>query len=225
MRLIERELGLEIELKENTVSILVVEKTALRPLLITELYSQIMNNQEGNWILIENEKNYELGKKAELILEPFTLELNNKKVKSKLYQEIKTVAQEFAYTQGLEVHAHICTYLENLLERIPYPVKYTEEWNLAELLKVYGVELEEESDNVYEKLFNYIKLINAVCGTEIFVAVNIKQYLGSEQIIELYKLAMYSKIKLVLIEFSTNNAKYDCEEIYIIDEDGCIITY
>ncbi len=224
MRLIERELGLEIELKENVVSVIVVEDVASRLPIVDELYSQMMD-KDGNWLLVENEKNYELGKNAEIILEPFSLELNNKKVKTKLYQDIKTIAQDFCFSQGLEVHSHICNYLERLLERIPYPVKYEEEWNILELLKAYGVELEEESDSICEKLFNYIKLINQVCEIGIFITVNLKQYLTKEQISELYKLAMYSKIQLVLIEFNMLNEKLDCEEIYILDKDKCIITY
>ena len=224
MRLVERELGLEIELKENVISVIVVEDVTLRLPMIEELYSQIMG-KDGNWVLVENEKNYDLGKKAEIILEPFSLELNSKKVKTKLYQDIKAVAQEFCFSQGLEVHSHICSYLECLLERIPYPVKYEEEWNLLELFKAYGVELAEECDSMCEKIFNYIKLINQVCGISIFVTVNIKQYLTDEQISELYKLAMYNKIQLVLIEFAVFNKSLDREEIYILDKDRCLITY
>lgn len=224
MRLVERELGLEIELKENVVPVIVVENVAVRLPMVEELFSQVMG-KDGNWLLSENEKNYELSKKAEIILEPFSLELNNRKVKTKLFQDIKTIAQDFCFEQGLEVHSHICSYLESLLERIPYPVKYEEEWNILELLKAYGIELVEECDSICEKLFNYIKLINDVCGTDIFITVNIKQYLTEVQIYELYKLAMYSKIQLVLIEFNMFNKKYDCEEIYILDKDNCIITY
>lgn len=224
MKLVERELGLDIELKENVVSVIVVENIALRLPMVDELYSQAMG-KDGNWLLVENEKNYEFGKNVEIILEPFSLELNNKKVKTKLYNDIKSIAQDDYFSQGLEVHSHICNYLENLLERIPYPIKYKEEWNLLELLKAYSVELMEEDDDACEKLFNYIKLVNQVCGISIFILVNIKQYLTEEQIDELYKLAMYSKIQLVLIEFNMYNKKADCEEIYILDEDSCLIIY
>lgn len=224
MKLVERELGLEIQLKENIVSVIVIEDISLRLSIIEELYSQIMG-KEGNWLLVENEKNYEISKKADLILEPFTLELNNKKAKTKLYQDIKTIAQDFSFSQGLELHSHICSYLENLLERVSYPVKYNEEWNILELLKAYGVELCEECDSICEKIFNYIKLIADVCRTNIFITVNIKHYLTSEQISELYKLAKYSKIHLILIEFNMCGDKYDCEKVYVIDKDNCIITF
>lgn len=223
MKLVEREYGIEVDIKENIVSIIVLEDVKLRLPLINELFSQTSGN-EGNWLLFENDKSFDLGKKVELILEPLTLTLNNKKVKTKLYQDIKTIAQDYCFSQGLEVHSQICNYLENMLDKLPYPVKYDEDWDVSEILKAYNVELVEEYDNIFEKLYNYIKLVNTVCGTEIFVMVNIKQYLTDDQITELYKMAAYGKIQLVLIEFSTNN-KRDCEELYILDNDDCVITY
>lgn len=223
MKFVEREYGIEVDIKENIVSIIVLEDVKLRLPLINELFSQT-SGKEGNWLLFENDKSFDLGKKVELILEPLTLTLNNKKVKTKLYQDIKTIAQDYCFSQGLEVHSQICNYLENMLDKLPYPVKYDEDWDVSEILKAYNVELVEEYDNIFEKLYNYIKLVNTVCGTEIFVMVNIKQYLTDDQITELYKMAAYGKIQLVLIEFSTNN-KRDCEELYILDNDDCVITY
>ncbi len=223
MKLVEREYGIEVDIKENIVSIIVLEDVKLRLPLINELFSQTFG-KEGNWLLFENDKSFDLGKKVELILEPLTLTLNNKKVKTKLYQDIKTIAQDYCFSQGLEVHSQICNYLENMLDKLPYPIKYDEDWDVSEILKAYNVELVEEYDNIFEKLYNYIKLVNTVCGTEIFVMVNIKQYLTDDQITELYKMAAYGKIQLVLIEFSINN-KRDCEELYILDNDDCVITY
>lgn len=224
MKLVERELGLEIELKENIVSVIVVENISMRLPLIEELYSQSIG-KDGNWLLVENEKRYDLSKKAEVILEPFSLDLNNKKVKTKLYQEIKTVAQEYMFSQGVELHSDICKYLETVFEKLPYPIKYEQEWNVLELLKAYGVELVEECDSVCEKLFHYIKLLNELCGIHIFVAVNLKQYLTKDQLFELYKMEKYIKIQLVLIESCVQTERMEGEEVYILDEDRCIITY
>lgn len=223
MKLVEREYGIEVDIKENIVAIIVLEDVKLRLPLINELFSQT-SGKEGNWLLFENDKSFDLGKKVELILEPLTLTLNNRKVKTKLYQDIKTISQDCCFSQGLEVHSQICNYLENMLGKLPYPVKYDEDWDVSEILKAYNVELVEEYDNIFEKLYNYIKLVNTVCGTDIFIMVNIKQYLTDEQITELYKMAAYGKIQLVLIEFNMNN-KRDCEELYILDNDDCVITY
>lgn len=224
MKLIEREIGLEIELKENKVSVIVIENTTIRLSLIEELYAQITGN-DGNWFLVENEKKYDLAKNIELILEPFSLQLNNKKVKTKLIQDLRVIAEEYFYTQGLELYSSMCNFLENVLEKSAYPIQYKEEWNFSELFKMFNVELEEEYENGFDKLFNYVKLVNQVCATKIFVMLNVKQYLLEEQLVELYKLAQYSKIQLVLIEFNVSNPKLECEDVYVLDKDKCIIVY
>jgi CRISPR-associated protein Csn2 len=225
MKLIERELGLEIELKENIVSVVIIENVSLRSSIIKEIYSQSEGEKDGKWLLVENEKSYDLSKEAQVILEPFSLELNSKKMKTKLYQDIKTISQDFYFSQSLELHSDICKYLELLLEKLSYPVKYNEEWNVLEIFKAYGIELIEECNSMCEKFYNYIKLVNEICSPKVFVLVNIKQYLTENEISELYKLAMYSKIQLVLIEFNMYGKKSEYENIYIIDKDSCIITY
>ena len=85
MKLIERELGLEIELKENIVSVVIIENVSLRSSIIKEIYLQSAGEKDGKWLLVENEKSYDLSKEAQVILEPFSLELNSKKMKTKLY--------------------------------------------------------------------------------------------------------------------------------------------
>ena len=222
MRLAEREIGLDIPLTENQIPVIVIEEPTLRMGLLQELYAQIQG-QEGNWLLVENERSYELHKVAEIILEPFSLQLNNKKTKTRLYQDMKEVAQEEFFSESLEVHAHICNLLELLAEKLPYPIRYQDEWSISEVLKSYGIELVEEYEEPCEKLLNYINLVNAVCGTEVFILVNIKQYLNAYQVDELYKLCIYKKIRLILVEFSMEDEKKELEDIYIYDKDRCLI--
>lgn len=129
------------------------------------------------------------------------------------------------HMQGLEAHSHICNYLENLFERIEYPLKYEGEWNVLEIFKGYNVELSDENCNTYEKLCDYIKIVNQLCEIGIFFVVNLKQYLSEEQVLELYKIVQYNKIQLVLIEFCMPQTSMECEKMYIIDNDNCIIVY
>ena len=53
MKLVERELGFEIELRENIVSVIVLENVTDRLSFVEELYSQMLV-KEGNWLLVEN---------------------------------------------------------------------------------------------------------------------------------------------------------------------------
>lgn len=224
MKLIERELGLEIEFKENRISVLIIENVCRRLDIIKTLYEQMLGNT-GPWLLTESENTYDLSKKGDIVLEPFSLELNSKKMKVKLYQEIKEISDEECYELGLELHSNICNYLERILGKIPYPMEYMESWDVDNILKMYNVRLLEECDNLVEKLLNYIKLMNQICGIQLFFLVNIKQFLNEQQILELYKTASYNKIQLVLIEFNITGGRNTEEDVYILDKDDCIIEY
>lgn len=224
MKLIEREFGIEIDLKENHVSVLVIENISRRLSMIHQLYGQIIG-QEGTWILTDGCKSYDMKKKCDLILEPFSLELNNKRIVTKLYGEIKEIANEECYEVGIELHTHVCSYLETLLQKVPYPMKYNDSWDVSNVLKMYEVGVLEDDEDLFERILNYIKMMNQIAGVEIFIAVNLKQLLTEKQIRELYKTAFYCKIQLVLIEFNTGDIRLSEECIYILDGDDCIITY
>lgn len=224
MKLVERELGIELELKENQVSVLIIENISRRLSIINQLYEQVLG-QEGTWILVNGEKTYEIRKKCDIILEPFSLELNNRRVRTKLYEEIKEIANEDCYEAGLQLHSYICNYLEVVLQRIPYPIQYNDSWDVNNILKMYNVEILDECNNVYERLLNYIRIMNQICGVQIFIIINLKQFLTETQIVELYKIISYSKINVVLIEFNTSGNRFPQEDIYILDADDCIITY
>lgn len=62
MKLIERNLGLEVELREGIVSVIVIEKISLRLSVVEQLYLGQMG-KEVDWVLVENEKNYDLSQK------------------------------------------------------------------------------------------------------------------------------------------------------------------
>ena len=52
--------------------------------------------------------------------------------------------------------------------------------------------------------------------------VNIKAYLNKQELMELYKVAFYNKINLVLIEMPEGEMIGE-EKVYIIDNDRCLI--
>lgn len=224
MKLIERELGLEIELKERRVSVLVIEDIRQRLSLVNQLFAQT-SSQDSAWILVEDEKSFDISKKCEIILEPFSVDLNSRKIISKLFQEITERADEEFYEEGLMLHSQISAYLEQLLEKLPYPIAYSSAWDLNNVLKMYGVKLSEDCEDQFDMLCSYIKLLSQICGTEIFILVNMKSFFTETQISELYKMASYGKMYLVLIEFSVDSHRYSEEDTYILDSDGCIITY
>lgn len=59
-------------------------------------------------------------------------------------------------------------------------------------------------------------------GIKVLCLVNIKAYLNKQELMELYKVAFYNKINLVLIEMPEGEMIGE-EKVYIIDNDRCLI--
>lgn len=101
-------------------------------------------------------------------------------------------------------------------------MKYNFDTDLSSLMKSISVEIDDDADSLLEKMMQYIKLMNQICGVEIFVIPNLKVYFSTEDIIQLYEVAMYNKIYLIVIE-SFQTLHVEGEKGWIIDKDLCII--
>lgn len=92
----------------------------------------------------------------------------------------------------------------------------------AGVMKAISVETDVECDSLLEKMLQYIKLMNQICGIDIFVIPNLKYYFSTEETMQFYQFAMYNKIYIVVIE-PTLSPHMEGEKSWIIDDDLCII--
>lgn len=89
-------------------------------------------------------------------------------------------------------------YFDKLISTVPYNLKYNFEVDLSSLMKAISVETDVECDSLLEKMLQYIKLMNQICGIDIFVIPNLKYYFSTEETMQFYQFAMYNKIYIVL---------------------------
>lgn len=208
-------------IRENRVNVLVIENSDVLVDVVQDLYAQ-KEGREGGLVLAEEEKIYPFQKNVSVILEPFSLNMNERKIQTQLYQEIKEEAYGGAFTETLAIQKELMQYLDRILFRVPYLVTYTEEFDLNGFLKWMKVSLENEAESFLEKIVQYLRILSALCRVRVVFFLQLKAFLKEEELRELYKEAAYCKIQLVLIE-SVMRDKIEMEDICIIDRDMCII--
>lgn len=76
------------ELEENKVNTWIVENPATMVELICELSKQC-EGQEGNFILSEENKILNISKSISFVKEPFSIDCNNRKILTRLFQELE----------------------------------------------------------------------------------------------------------------------------------------
>lgn len=219
MRLSCFELGIDISFKENEVSVLIIENKQI----LVDVIKKLQEKSE-DIILSEKDESISLVKYLEIVLSPFFLELNNKKILAHLFREYDIIAMDFYSEEKDAINSNIVSLLDKIVNKTPYPVIFNLEMDFKALLKLYDVRIDWAEMSLLEKTLYYIQLEKMLCGTDILVLVNFKSYFNTEQLHALYQCAFNNKMHLLLIE-SCESMRLEEEKYFIIDNDRCIITY
>ena len=104
-----------------------------------ELYCQYENG-EGRFVLSQGDKIIELSKYLEIIVNPFTVEINSRKILNKLYIKLEKVSkEEQMYEETLELTAYIHEYLMRLEQQTNYILSFDDNLEIPALLKAVGI--------------------------------------------------------------------------------------
>ena len=165
-------------------------------------------------------------KLCELIIDPFDLDINNKKLQSALYEKLE---MEINSSERLFSWNNLCSTMEreieSFLDSMEYHIAYSNNITIKDFLKLMKVHFEEEGIDFFEKLLDYMRLEQEILKVKLFVLVNIKGFLSVDQLYFLYQQSCYEKIQLLMIENHLDNKKrIGGENLIIIDDDGCVIS-
>ncbi len=222
MRLAHTDMGIAIDILENSVPLICVECPQIMSQMILELKQQIQGNM-GNFVLSEDGK-IPFAKNVELILDPWNIDMNSKKIKTRLFQLVRDSVEEKLYDDFLELRGNLFSFAEKVLQENPYQIRYNTEVDVSSIVKNIDFFVESDAGNLLESLVEYVKLSAQLCGVKIFFLVNISAFLTEEEVKLLLQEAFLNKIYLIFIEQSMPESISMYKKVMIIDKEGCIIT-
>lgn len=223
MNLAHYQKGIFLPLEENHINILVIEHTSMLSDVLQELCAQL-EGKDGGFIAAENDHIFQFSNTVSLILEPFSLQCNDKKLLNLLYKQLEKEAVDNLYPETMALHAQILRYVEKLLVQTPYPLVCGDTIELPALWKAVQIEFDDHAESLCESILNYLQVLVSFTRIRIVIFLHLKAYLSPEELQEIYQYAFYQKIHLLLIESHVHD-KIDCEHTWIIDSDLCIISY
>ena len=92
MKLVNADLLLSIDLDESVPVQWVIEKPSLMAEVVKEIHEQCQTGN-GNYILSDDRKEYPMEKRAEIIINPFSIDFNSRKIQTMLYNELVTAGE------------------------------------------------------------------------------------------------------------------------------------
>lgn len=222
MKLVHPDFGFQMQFGQGNVCELVIESPGSFAKYVQELLRQT-EGEEGDFVLSEGEKEYPLSKYAEIIVNPLAVDINDKKILNKLYHELaeRSVDDEM-YLLTQKVTADLQSYFFQLEQRCPYMLESDMEIDMIAVFKALGVKLENYSDDFFENIVQYTKILAELMGKRICIFVNIRSYLDEVQVEQLIEMAEYNEMALLFIEKSQDGFSNGIAR-YIIDKDNCEI--
>lgn len=222
MRLVHADFSRQIEIKQQSASQWVIESPTVFAQYLQELYRQ-WNGQDGRFLLVEHEKELDFAKSVEIIINPFAVNLQDKRIVNKLYQELQAIAVgETMYQQTAELLQYLQQYFFILEQQSPYLLELHPDIDITALLKAVGVQLECETDDFFVVLHLYIRILAELLKKKLIIFVQIGRYFTIEQRAQLQETAAHHDIALLFIETQELDYANNIPR-YIIDVDQCEI--
>ncbi len=220
-KLVHSNYGICLELEENKVNEIVVENPVMLTQIVRELGEQCEGN-EGGFVLSEENRILPVEKFLILIKDLFSLDCNNRKILTRLYQKIGKTMDQISEEERRLFYRGYIGYMESICEKSSLYLLYDEEPGIQEVLKMAGLRLDVQTDTMLECIVEYLKIVHELLGQTVFVFLNLKLFLTKEELKRLYQECFYRKIQLILIE-AVYQEKSEEENVCVIDKDRCII--
>lgn len=213
-----------IVLEDDKVCVIQIENKRCYRELLCEIFYQSNHTLEGRFLVTEEAKSFDLGKDVHIITDILSIDSNQRKIISKLYQRLEATAEENDfYLETQEVLSKIQKFISLLTDNETVALNFKEEVSLQDLFKIADVKIESENIRLLEKLLDYLGIVQEFLKPKCIIVMGLKQFFEKEELEEIYKFAVYQEIQLVLIENVKDVENYEREEKVIIDEDLCEI--
>ena len=180
MKIINNNWQRQIVLEDNLIHTIILEKKKYYRENILELIRQ-HKGYEGNFILSINNKEVSFDKNSYFISDLFNIDINNKKIISKVYGELlKNVVDDIA--EYNKITSHIREYFETLVFNNNLDLEYNDEIEANSLLKLSDFRIQFEESNYLEKLIKFLKVLVELCNIKVIFIVGLYRVFSVEEV-------------------------------------------
>ena len=152
-----------------------------------------------------------------LIIDYFNIDFNNKKY---LVYLNKLIVENINDKDILSINQYYNKMLKIIARSacdINISIDINDEFDIQNIIKLLKISIENK-DNILDKIILLIDIEKELSINNFIILVNIKQLLNKDELIELYKYAIYNQVKLILVDYGCYGVTINNEKKLIIDE-------
>lgn len=222
IRLANLDWSFQLEFFGGTIIDLYIENKKYFRSILYELYSQI-DGFEGKFILSKDNKEIQINKNIDLIMDFFTINPNSKKLNSKLIAYLCEIVKE-DYEKKEKIIRDLNIFFDDLLYEGEFDLNRDENIKLEDLLKLGNFYFDYQEKDSLDKLISYIGVVRKYLRINLFILINARKYFLEEELnnfIEICKLKDFNILFIESVREDFEKFDLDSEKSYIIDKDLC----
>lgn len=223
MKLAHIALENQIDFKDDKIVFWNIEDTQIYYEFVRELKNQI-DGEDGNFVLSNNLKSLKLDSNAEIIVGPFDMAFDSKKIANLISKRIVQTAVEDEYFIKFQtIEKSIMEYLRNLIIDADLPVEVGP-IEIENLIKAPSFKT-SESNSFYDNLVNYVSLLLNLSKPKLLILVDIKRYIKPESFTQFLHFLQYEDINVLFVDCFLRKILNNGARTYFLDKDHCEFEY
>lgn len=223
MKLAHIALENQIDFKNDKIVFWNIEDTQIYYEFVRELKNQI-DGEDGNFVLSNNLKSLKLDSNAEIIVGPFDMAFDSKKIANLISKRIvKTAVEDEYFIKFQTIEKSIMEYLRNLIIDADLPVE-VEPIEIENLIKASSFKA-SKSNSFYDNLVNYVSLFLNLSKPKLLILVDIKRYIKQDFFAEFLNFLQYEDVNVLFIDCCLNKFSNNSARTYFLDKDHCEFEY
>lgn len=219
MKMVHPKITNRIEVSEQRINTLVIESPGFLYDLVNDIKKQI-DNLDGNTILSFHNEPISFHKCADLITDPLSFEINNRKIMTKILSALeKCGLEDVYYEQTQKLMAQIEAYINELTLNFDANI-VCDDISLQRILKAAEIYVADEYERLIDRIYAYMELVREFEGDKLFIFVNLSSFVEFEQLQEFAVTVVGHSYRVLLID-SQDFKRLENENRLIIDQDLC----
>ena len=184
---------------------------------VNDLYSVYTNGYSDNLKFINDNKEINMNGKTKVFINYFDFQFDSKKYTNEISKFVSNYISEEDTKNLINLYSKMTKIYKKALNDIDLPLYIENDIsidNINKLMKL-GISPKEE---LLDNLMLLIDLEHTLKTNNLLIFVNLKQYLTKDEVVELYKYAIYNEIMIMLVDSISYGVTLKNEKKYIIDE-------
>lgn len=207
----------KINFNGEHINVIEIENKKYFYRLVKDLYTMFLEGCVNDITFFEKDKEKNMNGKLKVFTNFFNFEFDSKKYTNDISKYVSGNIAEKEKNILLSLYNKIIKTYTKILNNIDLPLNVENEVTIENITKFIKVSI-DNSNELLDSLFLLIDLESTLLTNNILFFVNLKQYLSTTELIELYKYAIYKEIEIVLIDSQSYGVTLKYEKKYIIDE-------